>query len=183
MEADWEFEIGPGAPVIDAHWSGYIDLRAHPEQAAQLPEASQFPALASALVQLNAPPSPVWTSKCDLWCVDLSETPLDSLEMDTPSNALAAAHACYIDILARQPLQWPLYEDAANFCRALCARLRIPSLHCTRVDLIIRRAVLVAGEESFGVTAYLTACGASEVESAQILALALTAFAEIAAAT
>ena len=28
MEADWEVEIGGGAPVIDALWPGFVDLRA-----------------------------------------------------------------------------------------------------------------------------------------------------------
>jgi hypothetical protein len=70
MEADWEFEVGgdatvPEAPIIDACWSGFVDLQSAPERARLLPEASQFPALADALVKLNGVGSPVWTSKCD----------------------------------------------------------------------------------------------------------------------
>jgi len=38
MEADWEFEVGPdtaglAAPVIDACWPGFVDLRHNPERA------------------------------------------------------------------------------------------------------------------------------------------------------
>jgi hypothetical protein len=27
LEADWEFEVGGDAPVIDALWPGFVDLR------------------------------------------------------------------------------------------------------------------------------------------------------------
>ena len=27
MEADWEVEVGGGAPVIEAFWPGFVDLR------------------------------------------------------------------------------------------------------------------------------------------------------------
>jgi hypothetical protein len=30
MEADWEFEVGGDAPVIDALWPGFVDLRLSP---------------------------------------------------------------------------------------------------------------------------------------------------------
>ena len=30
MEADWEFEVGGDAPVIDACWPGFVDLRRIP---------------------------------------------------------------------------------------------------------------------------------------------------------
>jgi hypothetical protein len=39
MEADWEFEVGGDAPVIEAPWPGFVDLRLHPERAWQLSEA------------------------------------------------------------------------------------------------------------------------------------------------
>ena len=41
MEADWEFEVGGDAPVIEACWEGFIDLRKTPERARQLPEAAR----------------------------------------------------------------------------------------------------------------------------------------------
>ena len=37
MEADWEVEIGGGAPVIDACWDGYVDLRFNPRMDSSLP--------------------------------------------------------------------------------------------------------------------------------------------------
>ena len=38
MEADWEIEIGGDAPVIEAHWFGFVDLRIEPSRANELPE-------------------------------------------------------------------------------------------------------------------------------------------------
>jgi hypothetical protein len=46
LEADWEVEIGSEAPVIDACWSGFVDLSSAPERASQLTEAIDFPAIA-----------------------------------------------------------------------------------------------------------------------------------------
>ena len=37
MEADWEFEVGGEAPVIEASWEGFIDLRNLRLTQAQLP--------------------------------------------------------------------------------------------------------------------------------------------------
>jgi len=67
MEADWEVEVGPEAPVIDALWPGFVDLRSAPRQAHTFPEVAQLPPLAAVLARLNAPASPVWTSRCDVW--------------------------------------------------------------------------------------------------------------------
>src|SRR4051812_38986462 len=53
MEADWEFEIGGDAPVIEANWKGFVDLCAHPERVSELTECGELPALAEALVRLN----------------------------------------------------------------------------------------------------------------------------------
>ena len=41
MEADWEMEIGGSAPVIDAFWAGFEDLRRSPERAGALPESQE----------------------------------------------------------------------------------------------------------------------------------------------
>ncbi len=182
MEADWEFELGSGAPIIDAEWEGRVDLTAHPERVQTLPEVAEFPSLASALVRLNAAGSPVWTAKCDLWAVDPEETHLDANELDAPPQALAVARACYIDLLPRGPRRWdapdaPDESDAASRdCVALCAQLGKVSLRCCRADLIIRRAILRNGTDTLGVTAYLTACGPADAAAGETLAQALSIF-------
>src|SRR5208337_4431139 len=97
MEADWEFEVGGNAPVIETHWPGFVDLRQNPERARQLPEAAQLPGLAEVLAKLNAVDSPVWTSKCDVW-PHLEPDEFDPDELDAPPGC-SYAMGCYIDLL------------------------------------------------------------------------------------
>jgi len=180
MEADWEFEVGGDAPVIDACWPGLIDLQRSPERAWQLPETAQFPALAQALAKLNAASSPVWTSKCDLW-LHLDAGEVDPDELDAPPGSSAHAMGCYIDLLPKCGQQWLPPDVAAAWCKRLCGLLRALPLLCCRVDLIIRRAVLIPDPTDpervdLGVTAYLTSCGASPAEAEQALQATLAAF-------
>jgi hypothetical protein len=175
MEADWEFEVGGDAPVIEASWPGFVDLRSNPERAGQLPEAVQFPALAQVLHQLNAAASPVWTSKCDLWPrLEASDFALD--EMDAPSGC-AWAMGCYVDLLPRSDRQWSQPAMVADACKQVCSLLHDVPLRCCRVDLVIRRAFFTPELAGLGITAYLTSCGQSESEAAVVFQAALTAFA------
>jgi hypothetical protein len=184
MEADWEFELGPGetgvaAPVIDAAWTGLVDLRRSPELARKLPEAAAFPALAEALIRLNSAASPVWTAKCDYW-PRLGADEFDPDELDAPPGCVNRAMGCYIDLLPASDGQWPIPEVIEKVCRNWCGLLRAVPLRCCRVDLVIRRAVLSAERMELGITVYLTACGASSAEAAQRLEAALVAFADAA---
>lgn len=184
MEADWEVEVGGGAPTIEAHWPGYVDLRRSPEQAWHLPEAARLPALAEALAKLNAAASPVWTSKCDFWPV-VEPCEFDPDELDAPPGCCAHASGCYIDILPRGEGHWDLPAKAAAACKDVCGLLRAVPLRCCRVDLIIRGAATdqnladATWLDEFGVTAYLTACGLSPAEAAVTLDAALAAFAHV----
>lgn len=174
MEADWEVEIGGGAPVIEAWWDGFVDLRLFPDRAALLLEARQLPALAAALVKLNAPSSPLWTSKCDVW----RPTEFDPDELDAPASEGTCALACYIDLLPRADQQWSPLELAVAECRAICGWLRkAPLLNC-RADLIVRRAHISSHEQDQGITAYLTGCGPTLDESRAVLETALGIFVE-----
>ncbi|MDE3187134.1 MAG: hypothetical protein KGM96_06360 [Acidobacteriota bacterium] len=174
MEADWEVEVGAGAPVIDALWPGFADLRLAPERASALPEAADLPALADALVALNAPASPVWTAKCDLWPVDA----FDPDELDAPREDGLRAIACYIDLLPGAGLHWREPEEAVNWCRSICGRIRAIPLRCSRVDLVVRSASVAPEKLEYGVTAYLTAAGADLAVASQVLSAALAAFAD-----
>jgi hypothetical protein len=178
MEADWEVEIGGDAPVIQAHWDGFIDLRLASERARQLPEAAQFPALGDMLIRLNSPSSPVWTSKCDVWHPDT----FDPDELDTSPGERNCAIACYVDLLPRtgpssdQP--WADPEHAVAACKTLCAHLRAAALRSCRADLIVRGAFIADGLPDIGVTAYFTACGSTQGEANSTLASALRIFAD-----
>ena len=176
MEADWEIEIGGDAPVIDARWAGFVDLRLEPERAARLPEASELPELADALVRLNAADSPVWTSKCDVWKADR----FDSDEMDAPAGKGVSALACYIDLLPRNEREWRLAAQALAACKALCGRLLDTPLRSSRADLIVRRACARGDEDEHGVTAYIAACGSTVEEARATLGRALGVFVDCA---
>jgi hypothetical protein len=176
MEADWEWEVGEGAPVIVADWPGLIDLRRAPERAHELLEAAALPALADALQALNAAASPVWTSKCDFW-PSLGPGNFDPDELDAPPGHALHALGCYIDLLARDRSKWTLAPQVEAASRTWCASWKEVPLRGCRVDLVMRRALLSPQVVHFGITAYLTACGQNPNEARDSLGHALRAFA------
>jgi hypothetical protein len=174
MQADWEFEVGGDAPVIDAVWSGLVDLRLHPEAVADLPEVQHFSGFASALRMLNAASSPVWTSKCDFWpALDPDEFSAD--ELDAPPEMATHAAGCYIDIL---PVSDEISSNASlleRVCKRTCLALAAVVLQGCRVDLIVRRALIREGSLHLGITAYVTACASAEDGARELLGKALGA--------
>jgi hypothetical protein len=179
MEADWEFEVMEGAPVIDALWPGFVDLRNHPESAGDLAESKLLPALAPALAHLNASSSGIWTSKSDVFDPGY----VDPDELDATAEESADLLACYIDMLPRREGQWSLPSAIEQDCRRICAALSTQAARCCRVDLVIRRAYSGADTTDLGVTAYLMACGSTELEARVRLTGCLVSFAEVIAAS
>jgi hypothetical protein len=182
MEADWEIEIGGNAPVIDACWPGFVDLRwtaqSGPDlrsRVRSLPEAAQLPGLAFALERLNSDTSPVWTSKCDFWPA-LKPGDFDADELDAPTGSFTHAAGCYIDLLPKSDQRWIDPHMAAAVCKNWCALLHALPLRSCRVDLIIRRALIAPDLVDTGITAYFTACGPTSAEASQTLEAALDAF-------
>jgi len=179
MEADWEVEIGAGAPIVEAFWPGFVDLRSAPERIGEIEEARQFPKLEEALLQLNGAASKVrlstvgdkenelvWTSKCDTWVLNsLADSnhanQMDSDEMDATPEESVVGIACYIDLFSRAENGFSQLEQAEVWVRANVRRLRQIPVRCSRVDLIVREAV-IGERDGFAVTAYVTACGADE---------------------
>lgn len=173
MEADWEFEIGGEAPVIEPEWPGLVDLRRSPHRANELPEAVLQPGMGDVLVRLNAQSSPVWTSKCDVWLV----AEFDPDELDAPREAAQYAVAAYLDLLPAWPGQWTSPEDVRDWCTALCVYLSAVPLRGCRADLVIRQAVTQTQPSTVGITTYLTACGATRALAESQLGAALNALA------
>ena len=188
MEADWEFEVGPeteslaaeglAAPVIEAHWPGFVDLRLAPARAWDLPETVHLPAVAEALAKLNSADSPVWTSKCDLW-EHLQPDEFDPDELAAPPGCAAHAMGCYIDLLPKNDQQWPFPAMAATDCKRVCSLLRAIPLRCCRADLVIRRAFITPDLMELGITVYVTSCGESLAEAARTFQAALAAFTDV----
>jgi hypothetical protein len=172
MEADWEFEIGGDAPVLDAYWPGFVNVRDEPWRVAEVAETWELQGLAAALLKLNEIGSPVWTSKTDVFVPEQ----VDADELDAGEDEAKCALACYIDVLKRNPQVWSALAGAEHDCRRLCARLREAPLRCCRVDVVIRRA-RVAQVDGLGATIYLTACGRTAAEAKERLGECLAAFA------
>jgi len=185
MEADWEVEIGPGAPVIDAEWSGFIDLRRTPGRIGEIAEVQQFPALAEVLLRLNGPHSDldaitstavwgssIWTSKCDFWTLEQC----DPYEMDATFKESIVGFGCYIDVLSRDELVFAELNSIEEWARDQVSRLRKIACRCCRADLVIRRAFSSTGE-GFGITAYISSCGEDTGTARAALDAALTVFA------
>ena len=182
MEADWEVEIGSEAPVIDALWPGFIDLRSEPQRIVEIEEARQFPPLTEALLQMNKSCSPAWTSKCDLWTPDPRLQQWDADEMDATPIESVIALACYIDLLPRDASLFAGLTEAETWVRSTVRGLRETVCRCCRADLVIRRA-FQADREGLGITMYITACGADLETARKSLSGALTALGKTISAT
>lgn len=174
MEADWEVELGGGAPVIEPHWPGFVDLRLSPKSAHGLLEVAQLPRLAEVLIRLNADGSPVWTSKCDVWTVG----EFDSDELDSPQEQALHAVACYVDLVPRGDQQWGTPAVTTAWCRNICSILQACPMRSCRADLVVRQVMLSPERTDFGITAYVTACGPTPRSTSHVLAVALAALAD-----
>ena len=174
MEADWEFEVGNDAPIIEARWQGFVDLRTQPERANELVETLQLPGLAEALGRLNAPSSAVWTCKTDVFVPDQ----LDPDELDATSEETAFGLACYVDLVPCIEERWDVPSKAERWCKELCSRLRDISLRLCRVDLVVRQCHIDSGLHDLGATAYLIGCGPTQGDARLRLAECLSRFAE-----
>ena len=179
MEADWEIEVGGGAPVIEAVWPGFVDLRRSPDAIVEISEAAAFPALAVLLLALNEFKSQLWTAKCDLWEPDPNEVPAMALTA-APTAEISGdkpvALACYVDLLPVEGQVFAQWPQAEVLCRAWIARLAPLPLPDCSLELIVRQA-LAGAVEGFGVTAYLSGTGRDRTAAAEALSAALVAFA------
>jgi hypothetical protein len=179
MEADFEVQIGGGAPVIEALWEGFVDLRRSPERVYEISEAAILPALAQALLALNDIDAPLWTAKCDVW--DPHGVGVEGLE---PGQSVSPEHphaalACYIDLLPRASLVFKGWKEAEDFCRRWVYRLDteegIGPTHNATLDLVVRQAI--AGDvEGFGITAYLGVVADYRAGAEEALSAALQQF-------
>lgn len=173
MEADWEFEVGGDAPVIEAFWPGFVNLRDEPGRVDEIAETQGLPGLAAALLRLNKSGSPMWTSKTDVFVPEQ----VDPDELSATGEEAKFLIACYIDILMRSDQAWDSTIKAEQSCRKLCAGLREIPLRCCRVDMVIRRA-RIAGGVGLGATIYFVACGRTSSEAKTSVEECLSAFAE-----
>lgn len=156
MEADWSVEVGPQLAVIDAGWPGFVDLRGGRDGFKQISEAARHKALREALAALNAPESPLFTVKCDVWTLESGE--IDPAEFDCAPEEAKAGMACYLDVLAREPGIFSAFARQEAWAQAVVVRLRECAIGGGRVDLVVRGAH-AGGQDGFGITVYAAGCG------------------------
>jgi hypothetical protein len=175
METDWSVAAGADDPVIEAPWwdaatrLGWVDLRVDAEaqrgRLAALPEASASPAMAAALMLLNAPHSLLMTTKCDRW--QLSELERADLADVTDAPMVECGFGSYIDVLVEHAMpmtDFLLHEEWARTAACRCAAL---STENARIDLVVRPAYK-DNLFGYGLTVYCYA-GAADAQRAEAM--------------
>lgn len=173
MEADWSVAIGGDLPVVVIPWEGFVDLRGNAEAIERVTEARDNQALAEALMALNWPSSPVFTAKCDLW--PLAASDIDPFEFEAKSEDARQGIACYIDILARDPLLYASFAMHERWMRNAAGSLRSHPQSQARIELVLRPAVMANEASGFAITLYVSACAANEIAAKDIWQSALQA--------
>ncbi len=150
----------------------FLDLRAEPFDLGEVVEADQYPTLRRALRSLNAPRSPVFTSKCDVWTLSPEDgaEKLESLrlELDLDDDEVAFGLCSYIDVLWRERAVFASAHVATGRLARLTRRAaRLPHTEAA-FEAVLRPAVvdLRGPLEGFGATLYVTAV-AADPETAQ----------------
>ncbi len=103
MDSDWSVSCAADDPVIVVPWASedksihYIDLRVDPDRVWEIPEAVQYPCMSAALLLWNRSDSSIYTAKSDVWSYAANQFDAEDLP------GFAYAHACYIDLIPREP--------------------------------------------------------------------------------
>jgi hypothetical protein len=163
MHADWSVEAAADDPAIVAPWAApdgslrFVDLSRDPRAIDEIPEARHLPALAHALLLLNAAGAPTWTVKCDAWTIPADEIDVRAEPLDL-SPAAAAGFASYIDVLLRDPRVFAGFGAHEAWARSLAAAAAAVPATAAVLDLVVRPAS-ARNCPGFGITAYVYAFG------------------------
>ena len=172
METDWSVAAGADDPVIETGWSdaasalGWVDLRVDEEEQRRLirtlPEAARSPAMADALLLLNAPRGMLITTKCDRWQMD----DVERTDLADALDAPRVPYGCgsYIDVLMAHAVpmaDFLLHEEWARTTARRCSALPLDD---ARLDIVVRPAH--QGDAwGYGLTVYCYAGGADEMRA------------------
>lgn len=179
MDADWSVECGAEDPLVVVPWANaagaiaYIDLRSTPDSLLEIPEAAQYPAIATALQRWNQPDSPIFTAKCDVW--EYPETLFDA--EDFPGFAFA--RGSYIDLIPNASEVFSSFTIAEAQLRRWTEAARTLIVPNARCEWTLRRAWIAMPQKTSGVpnvetsynkgfstTLYLWGYGATAQEAA-----------------
>jgi hypothetical protein len=180
METDWSVAAGADDPVIDVRWSDassgcvWVDLRVDAEtqsaRIAALPEAAASPAMAKALMLLNAQDGLLMTTKCDRWQMSAAER----VELADVLDGPVAGFGCgsYIDVLMAHAVpisDFLMHEEWARTAARRCAALPVDD---ARLELVVRPAHNNA-VWGYGLTMYCYAGGVDELSAKAAWSLAI----------
>ncbi len=138
MDADWSVELGADDPVLEFPWSSpdgsqhYVNLREQPELLAAIPEATNNPELGDFLREINAPPSPWTTVKCDIWLDD------DLGEAEAIYDA-TAKFCCYVDLIASDMAARLSFERHEAWVKSAARKLDSEDAEPIACEFIVRR--------------------------------------------
>jgi len=156
MLSDWTVECGHDDPVLVVPWSDpdkpsshFIDLRENPYDLDWLEEATQHPALLHALRALNAPRSPVFTAKCDVWKLPEEELDALRLELDLIPEDTSVGTASYIDLIWRERSVFVSFHQHEQILHRI-QRLASPRLHTFAALESVHRRRRAADRRGYG---------------------------------
>jgi hypothetical protein len=191
MEADYEVELGAGAPALELPWEdpegrwNYVDLRGEAGAAGpdwernlkrcidRIPETRQFPPLRRFLLDVNSLQSAWQTAKCSVW-------PETAKAEDNLYNA-AFTHSCYVDLVLAEPFapqrtELELHERLAKqLAAALVADARLEA----QAEIVVRRcyfhrgAITADSDAGYCLTLFLIGYGAAAAKASESLRSAL----------
>jgi hypothetical protein len=166
MLSEWSVECGHDDPVLVVPWSDpdnpsrhFIDLRENPYDLDWLEEAAQHPHLLHALRALNAPRSPVYTAKCDVWKLTADDLAAVRLELDLIPEDSPAGIASYIDLLWRDRSTFVSFHQHEQLLHRM-TRLTAPLHHPYAIMECTLRPALIdfsGPQEGFAISLYLKA--------------------------
>jgi len=151
MWAEFDIEIGGGAPVLVVPYPGYVDLISATDSLHAIPEARDL-ALHGALMRLNS--GALMTAKCDLW----TTTELNEEEEEL---GFTHKHASYIDLLLRDTNARTHFDSCEQTMRTWTNALRWSPPETAMISVVLRSCEVfdVAG---YYWTIYISGFGGTE---------------------
>ncbi len=175
MLMEWSTACGVDDPVLVVPWSSpdgslrWVDLRSDPDALDEIAEADEHPPLLAALRALNAPRSPVFTTKCDAWGMDAEELEAVRDDLLVDPDVATAGMTCYIDLLWRER---PVFVSRHRTAQVLYRMERLANdlpHSLAKVEAVLRPAVLdlETVSEGFALTLYVKGVGVDVEEAEQ----------------
>ncbi len=163
MIADWTVEIGPGCPVIELPWPGWVNLRGDSAETSALSEVQAYPELSALLHIANH--GAFATAKVDVFPVARSEA--DPEIAEHPPEETVCGLGSYLDVVWLGPgLPQPPFAAFESAARRVAVSLHAVVAPLTTAEIVVRGARLYH-QETFGWTLYAVGFG-PDVASARL---------------